>query len=83
MAFDSSNFCEGDTGEYYGTSYSTSYDIVPFQDSISHSSYEFSEPRSIEYNSTAYSDAYDQPFSDSKLSYSTYGALSRSSLNMI
>ncbi|PSS10323.1 hypothetical protein CEY00_Acc17416 [Actinidia chinensis var. chinensis] len=72
MAFYSSNFYEGDTGEYYGTSYSTSYDIVPFHDSISHSSYEFSEPRFVEYDSTAYSDAYDPFLTRSESSYPTY-----------
>ena len=72
MAFYNSYFYYGDTGEYYGTSYSTSYDIVPIHDSISHSSYEFSKLRFVEYDSTAYGDAYNPFLTRSESIYPTY-----------
>lgn len=78
MAYYSSNFYEGDSGEYHSTPpyYTTSYDIVPFQSSISYSNYEFSEPRLSEYNSSAYYAGAYNPFPiPSEINYSTYNPI--------
>lgn len=75
MAYFSSNFLEGETGEYHWTPYNSAYDVVPFQDSPNYSDFDLNEPKLIEYypktheNSYGYSEimysAYD--FSDPKL----------------
>lgn len=55
MAYYSSNYLEGYTGEYQEPSYYTSYDVVPYQCSQSYSDFDHNEPQTIEYNhSTSY-----------------------------
>ncbi|THG18829.1 uncharacterized protein At5g39570 [Camellia sinensis] len=78
MAYYSSNFYKGDAGEYHSNPpyCTTSYDIVPFQNSISYSNYEFSEPRLSEYNLSAYYvGAYDPFPIPSEINYSTYNPI--------
>lgn len=68
----SSNFYEADSGEYYRTPYTDSYDIVPFQEPVTYSGYESREPGFVEYNSTAYRNAYDPYMAISESNYSNH-----------
>ncbi|XAR53720.1 hypothetical protein NMG60_11022374 [Bertholletia excelsa] len=87
MAYYSSGFYsdEAGDGEYFQTTpfYATNYDIVPFQDSQSYSSYEFGEPDHLAYGSNLQSSnpyyggdfAYNPFVARSELHYSSYNPI--------